>query len=308
MTNLRAMRDRVAGPRPRGLAVVLSVGLALLWASGDARAVPLKIATWNLDWLTLRATGDPILPDDVQTRSPADFMRLAGYAARLDADVAALEEVDGAAPAALVFPPGRYRILTTSDHVVQRVVLAVRDGIAVEQHPDVTALDVEPTARFRLRSGLDATLTIGGTVLRLLAVHLKSGCWSRTEAREGRPACAELERQVPVLAAWIASRRREGVPYLVLGDFNRRLVSGDPVLDALRDAAGVITSATAGHADPCWDGHRDFIDQILVGGPARDWVVADSLRVMVYRGADPGLRDRISDHCPVSIRMEVPAD
>ena len=281
------------------------LGLALVACMADARARTIKIATWNLDWLTLRHAGDPALPDDVSGREPGDFPVLAGYAAKLDADVVAIEEVDGAAVAGLLFPAARYQVLMTGDHVVQRVGLAVRNGIGVERHPDVTALDVEPNARHRLRSGLDVTLLIDGVRLRVLAVHLKSGCWSAREEAEGRPACDDLARQVPVLAAWIGARREEGVPFLVLGDFNRRLVAGDRVLAAL-DAAAPLASATWGLSSPCWDG-EDFIDQILAGGVAARWLQAGSLRVLTYRGVDPARKDHLSDHCPVSARFALPS-
>ncbi len=51
----------------------------------------LKVATWNLDWLTTRSAGDPILPSDVKPRAEADFARLAEYARTLDADLIAIE-------------------------------------------------------------------------------------------------------------------------------------------------------------------------------------------------------------------------
>ncbi|MEL4424114.1 hypothetical protein AAEH90_21460, partial [Shewanella algae] len=81
------------------------------------------------------------------------------YADRLNADVIAFEEVDGPEAAARVFDPARYQLVLTNDSVVQRVGLAVRRGIQIVRHPDLTALDVEPAeAAHRLRAGLDATL------------------------------------------------------------------------------------------------------------------------------------------------------
>ena len=287
---------------------------ALLCAAALAAGAPvcspaasreLKVATWNLDWLTFRHAGDPDLPSDVAGRDPADFDVLASYAGRLDADVVAIEEVDGPAPAARLFPPDRYRVEMTGDGVIQRVGLAVRRGIEVERHPDLRALDVEPAALHRLRSGLDATLTFaGGVAVRVLAIHLKSGCWSEEEDRKARPACALLSRQIPVLADWITARRREGVPFLVLGDFNRRLVQGDRVLAALNQAAP-LASATAGASSPCWDG-EDFIDHILAGDAAASWMEPGTLRVLTYRGIDPSRKDHISDHCPVSVHFALP--
>ena len=287
------------------LAALLAAPLPGLGNPAGSR--DLKIATWNLDWLTFRHAGDPALPSTVQGREPADFDLLASYALRLDADVVALEEVDGPGPAARLFPPARYDVEMTNDAVVQRVGLVVRRGIGVERHADLRALDVEPDgARFRLRSGLDATLTVpGGVPVRVLAVHLKSGCWSATEDRESKPACALLSRQVPVLADWIAARRREGVAFLVLGDFNRRLAeAGDRVLAAL-DAAAPMASAAAGASSPCWDG-EDFIDDILAGDAAASWMEPATLRVLTYRGVDPSRKDHVSDHCPVSVHFALP--
>ena len=270
-----------------------------------ARARPIKVSTWNLDWLTTRPTGDPALPDTVRTRAPSDWAVLAGEAARLSPDIVAVEEVDGPGAAARLFPPDRYTILMTGDDVVQRVGLAVRHPLVVRQNPDVAALDVTPRARHRLRSGLDATVTSGGTALRILAVHLKTGCWSGDEDREARRACPVFDRQVPVIAAWIQARAAEGVPFLVLGDFNRRLaIPGDRVMAALA-ASGPVVDPEAGQSSPCWGG-EDLIDHILLGGPARPWLEASSLRVMVYRDRDAADKDRLSDHCPVSVRLDVP--
>lgn len=106
---------------------------------------------------------------------------------------------------------------------------------------------------------------------------------------------------------WIAERRREGVAFAILGDFNRRMERNDEFLAMLNEAAP-LTRATEGLSDPCWardrGGARPFIDHILLGGPARGWLVRDSFRVLVYAERDPALRDHISDHCPISVRLD----
>ncbi|MCQ8240352.1 endonuclease/exonuclease/phosphatase family protein [Rhizosaccharibacter radicis] len=298
------------------LPAAVLLGSLSLAASGRAAAGPedrasgtIKLSTWNLDWFTQRPDGDPSLPADVHGRRNDDIARLAAYAARLHPDVAALEEVDGAPMAAKLFPPDRFRLEATHDDLPQRVVLAVARGIGVERHPDLDALDVPPDAItaddpragpvHHLRRGLDATLTLpGGETLRVLAVHLKSGCWDAALVGGNRPSCRILRFQLKVLTGWIAARRAEGIPFAVLGDFNRRLKLGDPFLQALQDAAPV-RSATEGRASPCWGG-EDFIDQIVVGGPARDWMVPGSLRVMVYH-EPAAMKDALSDHCPTSV-------
>lgn len=279
----------------------LLLALSLLAAPASARE--LKVATWNLDWLTLRPARDAALPEDVTPKGPEDRALLRRYAKVLDADIVAFQEVDGAEAAAEVFPPDRYALFVTGDQVVQRVGFAVRRGLRVEQNPDLVGLDVYPDARFRLRSGADITVDLPGGRLRLLNVHLKTGCH---EARLSTPSrtCETLRRQVPPLQGWIAQRRAEGVPFVVLGDFNRRMDKPDDLLFALNTAAPLLR-ATEGQGSPCWGG-GSFIDHILAGGAARGWMQPQTMRVLVYRETDPAMKERLSDHCPVSVRLNLP--
>jgi endonuclease/exonuclease/phosphatase family metal-dependent hydrolase len=281
------------------LALVLALTLA---TPASARA--LKVATWNLNWLTERASGDPILPPDVHTRAPADFDLLRRYAAVLDADVVAIEEVDGPATAARVFPPDRYVVHMTADHVVQRVGFAIRRGIPFTANPDLTALDPDPGAPFPLRSGADVTLRLARGPLRLLAIHLKTGCWDKS-FRSRLRACETLKEQLPVLQDWIAARQREGVPFLVLGDFNRRMMAGDQFLAALERTAPLAVP-TSLYSERCWGESTAFIDHIVIGGPAERWLEPNSLSVLPYRETDPAAKERLSDHCAVSVQLDIP--
>lgn len=278
----------------------------LVLAAAPARARELKIATWNLEWLTLRPAGDPALPEGVVPKRAEDRGLLRRYAAALDADVVAVEEVDGPEAAAEVFPPERYALLFTRDLVVQRVGFAVRRGLAVGQNPDLVALDVLRGAVHSLRSGADITLEVDGIRLRLLGVHLKAGCQLAALAgsvRELGRTCETLRRQVPAIQGWIAERQAEGVPFVVLGDFNRRMDGTDELAAALNQAAPLVR-VTQGRASPCWGG-ASFIDHIFLGGAARAWLAPQSMRVMVYReGAEA--KERLSDHCPVSVRLQLP--
>ena len=277
--------------------------LAICFLNLTAQAADLKVATWNMEWLTARLAGDAELPADVQPKTPADVKVLRAYAAQLNADVVAMEEVDGPVIAAAVFPPDQYALFFTDDHVVQRVGFAVRLGIPVHRNPDLVGLDLYPDARFHLRSGADLTLDLPSGPLRILAIHLKTGCQRDALASSSRPQCATLRGQAPVVAGWIAQRRREGVPFIVLGDFNRWMTGTDDML-AMFQAASPLVQATAGHDNPCWGGAH-FIDHILAGGAAAAWLDPSSLRVLVYREG-PDRKEHLSDHCPVSARFHLP--
>ncbi len=278
----------------RCVVVVLALLLPL-----PAFAAELKIATWNLDWLTTRSAGDRSLPSDVTPRSEEDFNRLAQYAQKLNADVIAIEEVDGFAAASKIFPRDAYSIHMTRDHVVQRVGIVVRRSLRYDMNPDLTGLSSN-----HLRSGADITLHLGTSDLRILAVHLKKGCREVPLPNANSHVCEELREQVPFLADWISARRQEGIPFLVLGDFNRWMDGNDTFLAALRKAAPLVR-ATEGHSSPCW-GAENFIDHILAGDAAASWMRPDTLRVMTYKETDRSMKDRLSDHCPVSVRFVVP--
>lgn len=281
----------------------------LLLLAPPLRAAELKLATWNIAWLTLRPAGDPALPRDVASRSRADLARLAGYASRLDADIVALQEVDGPDAAAQVFDPARYAFHFADERDVQRTGFAVRRDLRVVGNPDLEALDLHPNARFSLRRGADITVEVPGDAgtrrLRLLSIHLKAGCREERLVPPASPDCDSLARQSAILAGWIAARRRDGVPFAIAGDFNRRLGGPDDTFLPQLEVVAPLQRASEGVSSPCWAGARGrpFIDDILLGGGAERWWLPDSLRVLVYAERGGEWRDRLSDHCPVSLRL-----
>lgn len=289
-----------AGSLPRrrvAVAITLVLGL-LLALPAPAGAQELKLATWNLDWLTTRPRGHPDLPRGYIPRSEADFARLRDYAARLDADVIALQEVDGRLAAARVFDATRYDFHFTGSVGVQNVGFAIRRPLRWRANDDLVALAL----RERLRRGADITVETAAGSLRLLSVHLKEGCNRDPLGASDRFACVDMDRQADILAGWIAARARAGEAFVVLGDFNRRLNDGEGMLSRLR-AAAPLTLVDEGFTSPCWGYNSPFIDHIVLGGAARAWLVGASLRVLDYRVTDRRLQDAISDHCPVSFRL-----
>jgi hypothetical protein len=144
-----------------------------------------------------------------------------------------------------------------------------------------------------------------------LSVHLKSGCFDMALSTPGND-CGKLLQQVPLLEGWIDQRTQEGVPFAILGDWNRRfdaepsqelwreIDDGLPApLDLLRATEGVGASC------PSSPQFTDFIDHIVLDEQAARWLVAGSFSQLQYSGADAAFFDRLSDHCPIRVALEV---
>ncbi len=265
----------------------------------DSPPPRLRIATWNLAWLNRRSHEGKI------PRSDADYARLARYARQIDADIVALQEVDGEQAARRVFDPAVYAFHFTADaETPQRAGFAYRKGLEVRAYPDAVGLAVEGTGTHR---GADIGVSLGSRRLRLLSIHLKTGCWSDSPAA-GTDACEILAKQVPPLEAWIDARAREGVPFAVLGDFNRRFDPGDPIWADLDDGnppEARLADVMAGHESRCWNGeHPSFVDHIVLGRRASGWLVRGSFQQLLFDPADLSHRQVLSDHCPVWIVLE----
>ncbi|MEZ5958434.1 MAG: endonuclease/exonuclease/phosphatase family protein [Hyphomonadaceae bacterium] len=263
----------------------------------------LTVATWNLEHLTEESGAG------CEPRSDADYLAMRAYVDAINADVIAFQEVENEAAAARVFDPARYQIVIESrqgsgrrtecndrpgQHLTRQAVgLAVRRDLEITRHADVVALQAGGQD---LRSGVDVTVHGAGVEpIRLLAVHLKSGC----SEGDTRNDCPRLFEQVPIVEAWMDARAAESVRFAVLGDFNRRLaVAGDRVWVEWDDAEpanadlSLAAGAVGAHCDPRYG---QFIDHIVLDRRAtagasgfREWTFGDA---------------RLSDHCAISVDL-----
>lgn len=266
----------------------------------EDRAVsgPLKIATWNMEWLNRNNNSGPV------KRSSADYQKMADYAAALDADIIAVQEVDGPQAAARVFDPNVYDFHMSSRNHSQRTGFAYRKQLDVTLHPDYTALDVGS-----VRYGTDLEVVVGGQSLRLLSVHLKSGCFYQSLS-SGSNACNKLAQQVDPLEDWIDARASEGVPMMVLGDFNRRFFASNndqfwTAIDDGNPAGADLSSPTDTGTALCNNSqYPEFIDHLVTGTLATDAVVPGSFDQLLYSNSDSNNYD-LSDHCPISIELDL---
>lgn len=292
----------------------LLLGLALVFAlsaSAVAQQKPyVKIATWNMEWLTDRTSG---IPTNVKPKSVAGLKLLRGYAKELDADIIAFQEVDGEKMLAEVLDPAVYDFHITDETDVQRPGFAIRKGVSFTRNPDLAELDVTAGAARSLRRGADITVTLFGQPVRMLAVHLKCCCPVGDLDQPGNQNCSELAKQVPVLKGWVDMRTKEGAAFIVLGDFNRQfnarpVSNGKLVVDDmwrdLNKGSTALHRVTDGLQSKCWGGkHAQFIDHIVLNPAAKKLEMPKSVDVLVYRETDESYQSSISDHCPISVKL-----
>ena len=339
---------RVSGSRTRRW--IAALGLAALgawsahagWFDGGRKTTTgagLSLATWNLEWLMTPQTQAelsarcqrqqprsheralPCTPGrkPPPARTQADLDALARTAQALHTprrvDVVALQEVDGPDAARQVFRQGWKLDCFERRAHPQKVGFAIREGVPYRCNSELSALDVDGGSR----AGADLTLYPGtAREVRLLNVHLKSGCFRGDLDRSFSP-CRGLQRQAPVVEAWIDQRVREGVAFAVLGDFNRHLDQDErraagpdesaplnllPAWSDDQPRGAVLHRATAGERYlPCDadDRHSRYIDDILLSDSltARYDNRRATLR-MTRLPYDPQDRGRqLSDHCPL---------
>ena len=280
---------------------LLVLGSALL--SAAVHAGEFRIAAWNLEHLN-DTNGRGCLP-----RGDADYEAIARQVRELGADVVAFQEVENKAAAQRVFPPSHWQVEVSSrpstdpgracwDRPEARLGhlatgFALRRGLAYRRHRDLSELGGEDPAE---RWGTDITVDRAGRELRLLSVHLKSGCWGtgQDEDEEREEICAYLRDQVRVLEAWIDARLAAGEAFVVLGDFNRRLaVPGDWAWALLSPPAVPLQLPTTGRIARCDPRFPEFIDHLILGGGAEAMLVSGSFRERPREGLHP-------DHCAVS--------
>lgn len=260
----------------------------------------LKFASWNIEWLH-RRNGQGKTP-----RTQADYDALKRYANRLNADVIALQEVDGPQAASRVFDPKIYDFHFESRNSVQRVGFAYKKALNVTKHPDVT--DFQLGRYDRLRRGVDMTINApSGRSIRVLAVHLKSACWSSpfdgpVRGRERPEACKILKEQNNVLRRWMDAQRNKGLPFVVLGDFNRRLKPRESFwlnLQKSKTKADLI-SPTLTKRSTCMGGrYPDYIDHAIFDQRAARGFSMASFTQLTFDRSDRSRK--LSDHCPIRV-------
>ena len=306
---------------------------ALAWNGTRDR---LRLATWNVEYLIEPATYAALAADCVAdggkvpgalrripcsivprlARDEADFATLRRYASQLDADVVALQEVDGPATAARVFPGHEFCFTRRAN--VQKNGFAIRRGLLFRCEADYMPLSIDD----RFRRGVVVTLFPGtSNEMTLMNVHLKSGCPEGLISDAARPDCVSFSAQMAPLEAWIDAQARAGRRFAVIGDFNRRL---SQERGSARDGAGQVQNlwAEIDDRDPpaanlvrlsetlpfrkCVsnDPYTSYIDDIVFGRDLASRIRPGGGIRVTYSDTD-ALERRLSDHCPAGVELSL---
>lgn len=295
----------------------------------------LRMATWNLEWLIaprefreLTATCLPrnaspgnrerYIPcnvaDELQ-RSEADFRALRKVGADLDADVIALQEVDGPAAARKVFT--QHEFCFTKRPGVQNNGFAIRRGVPFRCAADVESLSLGG----RVRSGAYLVLYPDDRrETHLLSVHLKAGC-PRRPLDDPRRDCETLAKQVPLLEAWIDEQAAAGHRFAILGDFNHDFSIRGPArtdegtlrnfwaeIDDGEPAGARLVNVSSGERFvncSAAQNYGSYIDHVVLGETLAALRVPGSFIRTTFDEGD-ALKRKLSDHCPVGIEVALP--
>ncbi len=282
----------------RYLMVVLSFALVFLLVP-QSNAETIRIATWNIKNLNEDLNVGAI------RRGQADYDRLKGSADRLNADIIALQEIDDVEAAERVFDPDVYNFKFENRAATLLNGFAYKDSdeFDVYRNSDVTALNVG-----KQRRGVDLTVSVGDTDIRILGIHLKSNCWDGP-LDTGTLDCTKLRAQAPFIKNWISDRTKEGVPFVVLGTFNRFDTPGDEFWRVIDSASGVLTRVNKGQRPACRSTRTsEFLDHIGLDENMSEWMVSDSFREQDFDLEDEPDLEKLSDHCPLFVDIDVPAD
>ena len=270
-------------------------------------AEPLRIAAWNFEHLN--ADGSEGCID----RTDEDYELLRQSVRKQKFDVVAFQEVNDLAAAETVFSPTEWNLeiskrpqreptrecYDSPGRFLQHIAtgFAIRKGIDYKRHTDVKELGL---GRNFHRWGTDISIESESN-LRLLNVHLASGCWgSREDEDEGRATtCANLRTQFETLVEWRDARIGANDSFVILGDFNRRLaVPQDWGWTMLNTKDRTLELLTTAGGSKCHPRFTEFIDHIIVGDLTGSLLVENSFR------EGPRVADH-PDHCAVFADFEL---
>ncbi len=285
-------------------------------ALAQSSSEDLRIVAWNIEHL---AENDG---EGCVARNESDYQALRDFAATMNADVVALQEVENEAAVARVFPLDEWEILLSErpdtnpyecrgsgrPSTQQKVAYAIRKGVSYEF---IESFDELAIGNPGLRHGLVIRLTGTPEPVDVMNVHMKSGCFVDDYSTSNRDACETFEDQVPILDGWMEERIQNGTGFIVLGDFNHRIVElGNRLWSDLTtmDGSPVELRSSMENIRGCHPRYPAPIDHVVVGSTALDYYKEGSEQVFFFTDENMTEDEMLSDHCPVGLDLMLSAN
>lgn len=287
-----------------------------LFAATFTAAGPLHIATWNVEHLNEDNNAGCI------PRNDDDYAYIAQRIRELNAEVVAIQEVESAEAAYRVFPEDQWTVIMsdrpnnrgakggnicwgTQDKRLrhQATGFAIRKGVAftrLDAYSHLAGGDANQ------RWGADLKVHHDGKDIRVLSVHLASGCWGPEQDQTPNRAniCITLRGQIERMVEWIQARNSANEHFVILGDFNRRLAlpndwAAERLLDQRLETTLVTANLRDGKPQEAWCDERypDLIDHIIISNPLSESVLKSKTKEYERGRESP-------DHCIIATMIE----
>lgn len=262
-----------------------------------------RLGSWNANRLHADLNAGTVARNETQVAL------LKSYGDKMNADIIALQEVDGAQAAARLFDASAFDFHFTARNSRERVGFAYKKGLNVTTHPDVTSIQHGDN----LRWGADVTLTReDGSSIRMLNVHLKSRCWSTPEGGtppsfEDAGSCETLKKQGESIDEWIEARRAASEAFVVIGDFNHNFSAADMFWKRFwaDDTTQDLNSPTFSETSRCYTQFPNYIEHIAMSPQVWAQVKPGSFEQTTFSNSDLATnQDILSDHCPMVVEIQ----
>ncbi|CAM3037800.1 endonuclease/exonuclease/phosphatase family protein [Vibrio rarus] len=286
--------------------------LLIIGVPNSAYATQLRLASWNLAWLSSHS-----YPQFTQSqRHLDDFNALSKYFTKIQPDLLAFQEVNDVAAIQQVVGSNYQIILseralsrnaaTQFSDINQYTGFAIDKSITVVEHPDLN-LNSNKNGKLRFATYIELKPTKNAKGIHILSVHLKAGCiGKRTKQR----SCKLLATQGKKLNQWIKQRESLAQSYIILGDFNHDLAfKGDWLWQALTHQVHNVRLATQYSTAQCvirsnrhpkqTHQFKRLIDHAMVSGDLH----FSRPKQHLYSKQDL-LNYQLSDHCPMSFTIK----
>lgn len=287
---------------------VLTAGI-LFTISFCGWAQNLKLATWNIEWLSLT----PSAKITESQRTEQDLSALNHHFQHVAPDVLAFQEVDSQEAIQRVVGM-EYDVLISDrsskdnrhyqfNDQNQYTGFAIRQGIPFSDPDD---LNLTPNNKHKLRFASYVVLYPNTPrQIHLLSVHLKAGCSGKYRANSAN--CTTLKAQGLVLNQWLLEKERLNQAYAILGDFNHNLAySNDWLWQVITEGTAQSPLLASQHtAAVCkvrsnknpqqTHQFRSLIDHVIVSRALE----TSQTQQITYPG-EQVLKYRLSDHCPIT--------